>query len=144
MVDQYIGQYGTRLYGLCLSLCANAFEADDLYQDTWLQVVKNISRYDPSREFEPWLNCPQPPAAFSDQRRKGCVSAIRSRTGAPRLQPALRSHRQIARETPPDGHPVLFRRYGHRSHRPTAGHTRRYRKIPPEQSQETIKGGSLP
>lgn len=55
MVDQYIRQYGTRLYGLCLSLCANAFEADDLYQDTWLQVVKNISRYDPSREFEPWL-----------------------------------------------------------------------------------------
>lgn len=55
MIDQYIRQYGKRLYGLCLSLCANTFEADDLYQDTWLRVVKSISQYDPGREFEPWL-----------------------------------------------------------------------------------------
>ena len=55
MIDQYIRQYGKRLYGLCLSLCANTFEADDLYQDTWLRVVRSISQYDPSRAFEPWL-----------------------------------------------------------------------------------------
>lgn len=55
MIDQYIRTYGKRLYGLCLTLCANPFDADDLYQDTWLQVVRNISRYDESREFEPWL-----------------------------------------------------------------------------------------
>ncbi len=55
MINQYIQQYGKRLYGLCLTLCTNKLEADDLYQDTWLQVVKNFSRYDTSREFEPWL-----------------------------------------------------------------------------------------
>lgn len=55
MIDQYIHQYGKRLYGLCLTLCANTLEADDLYQDTWLQVVKNFSRYDTSQDFEPWL-----------------------------------------------------------------------------------------
>lgn len=55
MIDQYIRQYGKRLYGLCLSLCANQFEADDLYQDTWLRVMKNISQYDSNRDFEPWL-----------------------------------------------------------------------------------------
>lgn len=55
MIDQYIRQYGGRLYGLCLSLCTNSFDADDLYQETWLRAVKNISQYDPSREFEPWL-----------------------------------------------------------------------------------------
>ncbi len=55
MIDQYIRQYGKRLYGLCLSLCANSFEADDLYQDTWLRVMKNISQYDSNRDFEPWL-----------------------------------------------------------------------------------------
>lgn len=55
LIDQYIRQYGKRLFGLCLSLCANTFEADDLYQDTWLQVLKHISQYDTSREFEPWL-----------------------------------------------------------------------------------------
>lgn len=55
MVDQYIRQYGKRLYGLCLSLCANTFEADDLYQDTWLRVMRSLPQYDPSRPFEPWL-----------------------------------------------------------------------------------------
>ena len=55
MIDQYIQQYGRRLYGLCRSLCANPFDADDLYQETWLRVVKHISQYDSSRAFEPWL-----------------------------------------------------------------------------------------
>ena len=55
MIDQYIRRYGKRLYGLCLYLCTNTFEADDLYQETWLRVVKNISQYDQTREFEPWL-----------------------------------------------------------------------------------------
>jgi len=55
LIDQYIRQYGKRLYGLCLSLCANSFDADDLYQETWLRVVKSISQYDPTKEFEPWL-----------------------------------------------------------------------------------------
>ena len=55
MIDHYIRQYGKRLYGLCLSLCANSYEADDLYQDTWLQVLKSISQYDASRDFAPWL-----------------------------------------------------------------------------------------
>lgn len=55
MIDQYIQQYGRRLYGLCRALCADPFDADDLYQETWLRVVKHISQYDPSREFEPWL-----------------------------------------------------------------------------------------
>lgn len=55
LIDRYIRQYGKRLYGLCLSLCADPFEADDLYQDTWLRVIKSFSRYDAGREFEPWL-----------------------------------------------------------------------------------------
>ncbi len=55
MIDQYIQTYGKRLYGLCRTLCANSFDADDLYQDTWLKVVKNISQYDPAQPFSPWL-----------------------------------------------------------------------------------------
>ena len=55
MIDEYIRRYGRRLYGLCRSLCPNPFDADDLYQETWLRVVKHIGKYDPSREFEPWL-----------------------------------------------------------------------------------------
>ena len=55
MIDQYIHDYGKRLYGLCTVLCANSYEADDLYQETWLKVVKNISKYDTCQAFEPWL-----------------------------------------------------------------------------------------
>ncbi|MFR8010605.1 MAG: RNA polymerase sigma factor [Clostridia bacterium] len=55
MIDSYIQQYGRRLYGLCLVLCANKDDADDLYQDTWLKALQHFSRYDPSRPFEPWL-----------------------------------------------------------------------------------------
>jgi len=55
MIDQYIRDYGKRLYGLCTFLCANSYEAEDLYQETWLKVVKNISKYDSGKDFEPWL-----------------------------------------------------------------------------------------
>ena len=55
MINQYIRDYGKRLYGLCTFLCSNSYEAEDLYQETWLKVVKNIGKYDPSKEFEPWL-----------------------------------------------------------------------------------------
>jgi len=55
MIDQYIRQYGKRLYGLCMALCRNTSEADELYQDTWLRVLQKIDQYDHSRPFEPWL-----------------------------------------------------------------------------------------
>lgn len=55
MINDYIEQHGKRLYGLCITLCGNSVEADDLYQDTWLKVVGHISNYDVSKEFEPWL-----------------------------------------------------------------------------------------
>ena len=54
-MDQYIKKYGKRLYGLCMTLCADKHEADDLYQDTWVKVLKRFDTYDPSRDFEPWL-----------------------------------------------------------------------------------------
>lgn len=55
MIDQYIQIHGKRLYGLCRTLCANALDADDLYQDTWLKVMKSILQYDTSQPFAPWL-----------------------------------------------------------------------------------------
>lgn len=64
-IDQYIQRYGRRLYGLCRALCPHPFDADDLYQETWLRVLRHLDRYDPQREFEPWL-------------AKICVNAHRS------------------------------------------------------------------
>lgn len=55
MINQYISKYGKRLYGLCITLCADSFDADDLYQETWLKVLKKTEQYDPSKPFEAWL-----------------------------------------------------------------------------------------
>lgn len=55
MINQYIYQYGKRLYGLCLTLCKNSHDAEDLYQDTWLKVLDRLPQYDTSKDFEPWL-----------------------------------------------------------------------------------------
>ncbi len=54
-LDDKISQYGSRLYGLCIKLCGGKFDADDLYQETWLRVCGSFDRYDPSQSFEPWL-----------------------------------------------------------------------------------------
>lgn len=54
-MDQYIKIYGKRLYGLCMTLCADRHEADDLYQDTWVKVIRSIDQFDRSKDFEPWL-----------------------------------------------------------------------------------------
>ena len=44
LLDPYIGQYGRRLYGLCRTLCRDPFDADDLYQETWLKALRHWDR----------------------------------------------------------------------------------------------------
>ena len=55
MLDEAIQRYGRRLYGLCRSLCPNPADAEDLYQDTWLRVLRSLDHYQPERDFMPWL-----------------------------------------------------------------------------------------
>ncbi len=74
-IDQYIQQHGRRLFGLCMTLCADRFSAEDLYQETWLRVCRRIGQYDPRREFEPWLTgiCVN---AYRDELRKRKLSRL--------------------------------------------------------------------
>ncbi|HIY10666.1 MAG TPA: sigma-70 family RNA polymerase sigma factor [Candidatus Anaerofilum excrementigallinarum] len=53
MFEKLIDRYGPRLYGLCRKLCAGEWEAQDLYQETWLRAWKARDRLpeDPG----PWL-----------------------------------------------------------------------------------------
>ena len=55
MINEYITLYGKRLYGLCVKLCGNTADADDLYQETWLKVYKKLAQYDTARSFESWI-----------------------------------------------------------------------------------------
>lgn len=55
MLDELIRQYGRRLYGLCIKLCGSPYDADDLYQETWLRVHCHLDQYHESQPFEHWL-----------------------------------------------------------------------------------------
>ncbi len=55
MFDEEIAAHGPRLYALCLRLCRNRWDADDLYQDTWYKALRAYKKYDSSRPFAAWL-----------------------------------------------------------------------------------------
>lgn len=53
--NDYITKYSLDLTRLCLSLCANRTDADDLFQDTWYKAMKNYSKYNRALPFDKWL-----------------------------------------------------------------------------------------
>lgn len=53
--ENYIQLYSTDLTGLCISLCGNKDEAEDLFQETWYKAMKNYSKYNNSYPFDKWL-----------------------------------------------------------------------------------------
>ena len=55
MIDEYVARYGRRLFGLCMTLCRNRIEAEDLYQETWLKALSHIHQFHEAEDFEPWL-----------------------------------------------------------------------------------------
>jgi RNA polymerase sigma-70 factor (ECF subfamily) len=48
-------RYQHRLYRFLVRMVREPATAEDLFQQTWLRVAENASRFDPSRGFEPWL-----------------------------------------------------------------------------------------
>ncbi len=54
-IDRYVQEYGRPLSRLCLSLCRNPADAEDLYQDTWMKVIRYYERYETDKPFDKWL-----------------------------------------------------------------------------------------
>jgi RNA polymerase sigma-70 factor, ECF subfamily len=50
-----VGHYQHRLYRYFLRLVRDRAAADDLFQQTWLHVVRQLHRYDAARSFDTWL-----------------------------------------------------------------------------------------
>jgi hypothetical protein len=44
-INILIDRYKKPLYKLCFNLARNNFEADDLFQETWIKIIKNIHKY---------------------------------------------------------------------------------------------------
>ena len=51
----YAQQYSADLTRLCMSLCGNKTEAEDLFQETWLKAMRHYDKYDKSKPFDKWL-----------------------------------------------------------------------------------------
>lgn len=50
-----VERYQHRLYRYFLRLVREPASAEDLFQQTWLHVVRQIHRYDAARNFDTWL-----------------------------------------------------------------------------------------
>jgi RNA polymerase sigma-70 factor (ECF subfamily) len=69
-----VGQYQHRLYRYLLRLVRDAASADDLFQQTWLHVVRQLHRYDSARSFDTWLFAIAHNAAMDLLRRRPAES----------------------------------------------------------------------
>jgi len=54
-ITKIIEMYSESVYGYILSLVKDKHIAEDLYQDVWIKVIKQLRQYDISKEFSPWL-----------------------------------------------------------------------------------------
>ena len=51
LVDRYKGQ----VFGLCYRMLGHRQDAEDMAQEAFVRVLRNLHRFDPERGFEPWL-----------------------------------------------------------------------------------------
>ena len=65
-----VGRYQHRLYRYLRRLVREPAAADDLFQQTWLNVVRQLGRYDSRRSFDTWLFAIAHNAAMDLLRRK--------------------------------------------------------------------------
>ena len=65
-----VDRYQHRLYRYFLRLVHRPAVADDLFQQTWLNVVRQLHRYDPARSFDTWLFAIAHNAAMDVLRRR--------------------------------------------------------------------------
>ena len=51
LVERFRGQ----VFGLCYRMLGQRQDAEDVAQETFVRVLKNLHRWDAGRDFEPWL-----------------------------------------------------------------------------------------
>ncbi len=69
-ISAAVHRYQHRLYRYLFRLVHDPAAADDLFQQTWLNAVRRIRRYDPRRSFDTWLFAIAHNAAMDLLRRK--------------------------------------------------------------------------
>ncbi|MDG2381200.1 MAG: RNA polymerase sigma factor [Pirellulaceae bacterium] len=50
-----VGRFRGRVFALCYRMLGQWQDAEDVVQETFVRVSRNLARWDSTREFEPWL-----------------------------------------------------------------------------------------
>jgi RNA polymerase sigma-70 factor, ECF subfamily len=103
--EQLYQAHRGRVYTLCLSLCGDAEEAQDLLQETFVRAYRSLTRFRGDSRFSTWLHCiavnqyrdslrrrarqPEPPPLPSPDPAAADVT-VQVRVALTRLQPAHR------------------------------------------------------
>jgi RNA polymerase sigma-70 factor, ECF subfamily len=69
-IASLVERYQHRLYRYLTRLAGPGAAANDLFQQTWLHVVRQLGRYDPRRNFDTWLFAIAHNAAMDVLRRR--------------------------------------------------------------------------
>ncbi|MCA8925029.1 MAG: sigma-70 family RNA polymerase sigma factor [Planctomycetes bacterium] len=54
-LTELMHRYQRPLYGYLVRMLGSREDADDVFQETFLRVVRHAGRFDPSRRFRPWV-----------------------------------------------------------------------------------------
>lgn len=54
-IERYVLLYSRDLTKLCLHLCSNVQDAEDLFQETWAKAIRHFEKYDKTKAFDKWL-----------------------------------------------------------------------------------------
>lgn len=72
-----VARFQGQVFGLCYRMLGQRQDAEDAAQETFLRVLRNLHRWDSSRDFEPWL------LAIAGNR---CRTALASRKRRPNVE----------------------------------------------------------
>ena len=51
----FVRQFQGQVFGFCYRMLGQREDAEDATQETFMRVLRNLHRWDPEREMEPWL-----------------------------------------------------------------------------------------
>jgi RNA polymerase sigma factor (sigma-70 family) len=95
LVERFRGQ----VFGLCYRMLGQRQDAEDVAQETFVRVLKNLHRWDAERDFEPWL------FAIAGNRCRTALSTRKRRPAAETLPeqvsdglPDMQAARNLAEE----------------------------------------------
>jgi RNA polymerase sigma-70 factor (ECF subfamily) len=86
---ELVEQHHAQVFGLCVRMLGSRHDAEDVAQEVFLRVFRSLPRWDPERDFCPWL------LAIAGNR---CRSLLATRSRRPSPQPLLE-------DDLPDGEP---------------------------------------